>query len=236
MSEQMYLPNYKNGSVVNLMSSISKSLGDEPQYEPLQTLTSAELSASRNIVLLVIDGLGYEYLMKHGQDSILHEHLRGKMTSVFPSTTAACVTTFATGVAPQQHAVTGWFVHLKELGTVSAILRFKPRNGGASFSRAKVKPEKIFNQKLLSTKIRAKSYTIMPKKLVKSDYNRATAGKTKLIPYRNLKGFFKTIRKVIRSNNKQKYIYAYWPEFDTLSHKHGNNSQQVAAHFKELDQ
>jgi hypothetical protein len=234
----MYLPNYKNGSLVNLMSSISTALGDEPLYEPLSALPPAELSLSRNIVLLVIDGLGYEYLVKHARDSILYEHLRDKTTSVFPSTTAACVTTFATGVAPQQHAITGWFMHLKELGAVSAILPFKPRYDGPPFSQAEVKPEEIFTLSLLSSKIKAKSYGVIPKGLAKSDYTRITAGTAKLVSYKNLKGFFKRIGKIIRSgkSSQQQYIYAYWPKFDTLSHEHGNGSQQVATHFRELNQ
>jgi hypothetical protein len=232
----MYLPDYNGGSIVNLMSSILQALGGESLYQPLPALSPAELSASRNIVLIVIDGLGYEYLVKNGRGTVFYEHLQDKITSVFPSTTAAGVTTFATGVAPQQHAITGWFVHLKELGAVSAVLPFKPRHGGPPFSKAEVKPEEIFTQAPLSTKIKAKSYAIMPRQLVKSDYNRAMAGETKLVGYRNLGGFFKTIRKVIRSNKKQqKYIYAYWPEFDTLSHEYGNGGQKAAIHFAELN-
>ena len=232
----MYLPNYDNGSIVNLMSSISQGLGAESLYQPLPALSPAELSASRNIVLIVIDGLGYEYLMKNGRATVFYEHLQGKITSVFPSTTAAGVTTFVTGVAPQQHALTGWFVYLKELGVVSAVLPFKPRHGGPPFSKAEVKPEEIFTQAPLAARIKAKSYAIMPRQLVKSDYNRAMAGGAKLVGYRNLSGFFKTIKRVIRSNKKQqKYIYAYWPKFDTLSHEYGNGSRKAAAHFEKLN-
>ena len=32
-----------------------------------------------------------------------------------------------------------------------------------------------------------------------------------------------------------KYIYAYWPEFDSVCHTHGAGSAQAAAHFAELD-
>ena len=48
--------------------------------------------------------------------TILSENLIGSMTSVFPATTASAITTFATGLAPQQHAFTGWFMFLKEIG------------------------------------------------------------------------------------------------------------------------
>ncbi|MBN1220216.1 MAG: alkaline phosphatase family protein [Anaerolineae bacterium] len=235
----MYLPDYHGGSIVNLMSSIIQALGGESPYEPLADLPPTELSASKNIVLLVLDGLGYEYLVRNGQHTVFHKYLRGKMTSVFPSTTAACVTTFATGVAPQQHGVTGWFVHLKEVGAVSTILRFAPRYGEKTppFSQAGVKPEAIFTQVSMSNGLEAKVYMVVPRKLVESDYSRLMAGKAKPAPYENLNDFFKRIRKIIRSGKRgrPKYIYAYWPEFDALSHEHGNGGKKVAAHFKKLD-
>jgi predicted AlkP superfamily pyrophosphatase or phosphodiesterase len=212
-------------------------LGGNTPYKPLAALSPTELSASRNVILLVFDGLGYEYLMNNGRDTIFYEHLQGQITSVFPSTTAACVTTFATGVAPQQHAVTGWFVYLKEVGAVSAILPFKPRYDGPPFSRAKVRLEEIVRLTPLSTGIKAKAYQVMPKGLVKSDYTRMVAGQAKLVPYKNLGGFLNRIGKLVRSGkeSRQQYIYAYWPEFDTLSHKHGNGSQKTAAHFRLLN-
>ena len=99
----MPLPDYKGGSIVNLMSSISQTFGGREKYPALRILRPSELSKSKNIVLFVIDGLGYEYIKEHGKGSVFADYMRGHMTSVFPSTTAACVTTFATGVAPQQH-------------------------------------------------------------------------------------------------------------------------------------
>ena len=230
----MRLPNYHDGSLVNLMSSIAHGLGGESAYAPLPALPPDEVAASKNVVLLVLDGLGYEYLLKNGQNTVLTDHLRGSMTSVFPSTTAAAITTFATGLAPQQHAITGWFMHLKELGAVAAILPFRSRYGGPVFSQAGVKPELIFHLKPLSTTLAVASYAVMPKVLVKSDYNQATAGSTRLVPYRNWRDLRQIITKIIHSDSQRKYIYAYWPEFDALSHRHGNASQPVANHFGQL--
>ena len=66
----MYLPNYKDGSIVNLMSSISRAFGTRAKYKPLKILNPSELK-SKNIVLIVIDGLGYEYLMNYKKDNTL---------------------------------------------------------------------------------------------------------------------------------------------------------------------
>src|SRR3989338_8009442 len=98
----MHLPNYKDGSIVNLMSSLGKSFGGKTGYGSLRLLPPRELK-SKYVVLLLIDGMGYEFIKRYGKKSIFWKHLRGKMTSVFPSTTAASITTINTGVAPQQH-------------------------------------------------------------------------------------------------------------------------------------
>lgn len=229
----MNVPNYKDGSIVNLMSSIAGAFGSKQAYSQLKILHSSSLKNSKNIVLMVIDGLGYEYL-KNKKNTIFNKYLVGKITSVFPSTTAAAITTFLTGLAPQQHAVTGWFMNLKELGIVSKILPFTSRAGDLDFSKF-ISSEQILNQKSFSDKIKADSFTVMHKKIINSDYTVALSGKSKRLGYINLVGFFKQIKKTIKSNNKRKYIYAYWPEFDDLSHKYGVNSKRVEKHFKELE-
>lgn len=234
-SEIMHLPNYNGGSIVNLMSSILKSYGYQSKYEPLKNFDFNEMNECTNIVLMVIDGLGYEYLHEYGKGSIFIEHMKDKMTSVFPATTATGVTTFATGVAPQQHAITGWFMHLKEFGLVATILPFTPRCGGLSFGQAKMDPKIIFNQISISEKIDVESYYVIRADLVHSDYTRTTCGKAKGVPYSDLAEYFERVRELVSSNNNKKYIYAYWPELDSLSHTHGTNSAEVFAHFQELN-
>ncbi|MCK4357290.1 MAG: alkaline phosphatase family protein [Candidatus Cloacimonetes bacterium] len=232
----MYIPNYKNGSIVNLMSSITSACGDNPIYKPIQSLNPSELSKSSNIVLIIIDGLGYEYLTTHGKNTILMEHLKDKLTSVFPSTTASGITSFLTGVSTQQHAITGWFVYLKELGLVSTILPFNPRCGGLPFGKIDIKPEVIFSQKTVFEKINRKSYHITNRRYVNSDYTTAYCKGAKRLSYKNLSNFFKRIKKAIKSKYDKKFICAYWPCFDALCHEYGTKSNEVSNHFTELNE
>ena len=181
----MYLPNYKDGSIVNLMSSILQAQGGKSEYDSLPSLNPNELSKSQNIVLMIIDGLGYEYLAKYGKDTIFAKYLKDKITSVFLPTTAVAITTFLTGVAPAQHGITGWFVYLKELGLVSTILFFNPRCGGLNFGKINVKPEMIFNEKTIFEKINRKSFHITKKQYVNSDYTTAFCKGAKRLSYKN---------------------------------------------------
>ena len=109
------LPNYKENNIVNLMSSISSSFGKKHQYKQLESLGSEKLNNFENVVLIVIDGLGYNYLKKQ-KNSFLFKHLHSKLTTTFLSTTACANTVFQVGYPPQQHALTGWTINLKEVG------------------------------------------------------------------------------------------------------------------------
>jgi len=234
--KNMTLPDYKGGSIVNLMSSIAQSFGVKTKYQYLKILHPNKIKNYKNIILMVIDGMGYEYLKKKKkEETILNEHLVGPITSVFPPTTASAICTFLTGVAPQQHAFTGWFMHLKEIGVVSTILPFSPRFGGLPFSTYDIEIEDMLDQKSFTSKIKAQNFSINHKKIVHSDFSKTMSKNSKSLPYGTLNGFFKQINKVINYSNRKKYIYAYWPEFDSLSHKHGVEHKKSEKHFKEID-
>ncbi|MFZ2970614.1 MAG: alkaline phosphatase family protein [Minisyncoccia bacterium] len=226
----MTLPNYKNGSIVNLTSSILKAFNGSFLYEPLKELDG--LKDSKNIALLVIDGLGYEYIKRNGENSVFEKHLVRSLTSVFPSTTASATTTFATGVAPQQHGITGWFMYLKELGVVSTILPFVPRYRGESFPNAGIERKDIYSEKTISEKIKDISYTIYPEKIIDGKVNKREKS---LLGYSSLSGMFFQINRVLKSGRSRKYVYAYWTEFDSLCHRKGVGSKETLEHFRQLD-
>ncbi|MFC1682271.1 alkaline phosphatase family protein, partial [Nanoarchaeota archaeon] len=233
--KEFTLPDYNGGSIVNLMSSIAKSFGTKTIYPPLKILPPEKLKDKKNIALLVIDGMGYEYLKKKEKMTILNDYLAGSMTSVFLPTTASAIATFLTGVAPQQHAFTGWYMLLKEIGVVSTILPFSPRVGGNAFSSQGIEVKDVLNQKAFTSKIKASNFSINHKKIAYSDFSKEMSKNSKILPYGTLNGFFMQIKKAINSNSRRKYIYAYWPELDSLNHKHGVEHKKAEKHFKEID-
>jgi len=82
----MVFPDYKN-SIVNVAASVMSAFGAESLYTPLKELEF--IGQYEKIALLLIDGLGYDFLQKYGKDSFLGSRCLGKITSVFPSTTAS---------------------------------------------------------------------------------------------------------------------------------------------------
>ena len=231
------LPNYKDGSIVNLMSSIAGAFGTKMKYKQLKIFSSSELKNSKNVVLLIIDGLGYNYLMKEGRQSVFYSHLYGSMTSTFLPTTAAAITSFLTGVAPQQHGHTAWFMNLKEIGAVTKVLPFNPRIGGPVLSEQGIKISDIIDEKPFVSKLKCKTITIHPKRLVDTDFTSLMSKTATKLSYKDdeIDSLFSQIKKAIKSSNRRKYIYSYWPVLDSLNHKYGVNSKKAEKHFKELD-
>jgi hypothetical protein len=234
MDAAILKPDYHGGSIANVVSSLIGGLGGDAPYNVLPQLPVEEISQARNVVLMVLDGLGYNYLMTRDPGSALRRHLRTRITSVFPTTTASAITTFLTGLTPQQHGLTGWFMFLKEIGVVTAILPFQPRYGGASLSAAKISTSDLFQLRSTFERIARRSYVISPQRIVNSEFSLATTRTARRRAYQNLDEYFALIERTVREP-ESKYIYAYWPEFDSLCHTHGIGSAQAAAHFAKLD-
>ena len=126
----MIFPDYHGGSIANLMASIALGMGGwENGYPSCNGLDSERVREVRNLVLLVIDGLGYRYLKEQAGESFLAAHCRGPITSVCPSTTATAIPTFLTGLPPQQHGLTGWFTYFSEVGSIVIVLPYTTRLG-----------------------------------------------------------------------------------------------------------
>ena len=232
----MIKPDYENASIVNLMAAILQGLGNHSNYHaPLSVLERDCFVRARNVVLLVIDGLGYNYLINHAPHSALHGHLYGKLTTVFPSTTATAITTFMTGLAPQQHGLTGWFTYFRELGTILTVLPVKPRFGGATPAESSIDVTALYGHTPVFDLLDVVSHIVTPRNIAYSDYSLTHRGRARTKPYDSLTECFSFTRDIIRNDSNRKYIYAYWPQFDGLAHEKGVGSRDVADHFHEID-
>lgn len=210
------------------MSTISGCFNVDSKYSELRELSSNDLKKYDNIVTLVIDGLGYNYVNK-AKGNLIKENIISKITSVFPTTTAACITSFATGLAPLNHGITGWFMKIQKDRKVfpSTILLFNNRRNGRLLTDYGIHPTDIFIDHRLSKRINNIT-VIHPEAINNSIYsNYMLDGATKL-NYTNLKDYFSVTTQAVRKKSKtQKYIYSYLPDFDGYFHEFGGKSMEV---------
>ncbi|NCC53181.1 MAG: hypothetical protein EOM20_18485, partial [Spartobacteria bacterium] len=122
----LYRPDYDGGSIVNLMASIINARGGHSPHAELACLPSDRIRPYRKVLYLVLDGLGINQLeafkKQHPNSVFFGTREYQPISSVFPATTAAAVTTFARGASPAEHAILSWYLFLPDLGVISTIL------------------------------------------------------------------------------------------------------------------
>lgn len=235
----MNKPDYHGGSILNLMHSIIQARGGHSVTPPLTALPLDTLVHARHLILLVIDGLGANWLAQHAPNGILHRAQCASLTSVFPSTTASAITTYLTGEAPLQHGITGWFTYLRELGCVMTVLTGKPRYGGLTYRQAGIDPRKLFGHTPIFDRLASPSVMISPQQIARSDFNLAHAGRAEVIAYDGLADLFHQTLQVVRRPQRLRrvpqFLYLYWPALDSIGHAQGINSPAAVAHLAQIE-
>jgi hypothetical protein len=231
----MHIPDYYGGSIVNLMASLQQGLGGQPHAYPQHRLLPAEkVSKYRQVFLWVIDGLGLNHLCAEPDAVHLNRHLLGGMTSVYPPTTASAITTYLTGDAPQQHALTGWHIYFRELGACIAVLPGTPRYGGVSLKQAGINVRSLLGTTPFTERFPGPSAALSPAYITDSDFNQCHLGASHLLSHRNLTELRDNAVQLLRKGG-HRYLLAYWPELDTIGHSEGIWSEAARHHLLELD-
>lgn len=229
-------PDYAGGSIANLMATLGAALGAPPSTcAPLNLLPVARVRAARRVALVVIDGLGADLLAQIGADGELAPLQTSTMTSVFPPTTASAVTTFMSGLPPQQHGLTGWFMHFRHLGAVTAVLPFVPRFARRPLSASGIEPAALIDAPSFAARIAVPAAALLPADLAESDFSRLLAAGARRDGYRDLDDFAQRLGRFVGGDDEARFLYAYWPELDRLAHLHGPSSDAVAVHYRELE-
>jgi len=225
-------PDYTN-SIVNLMSSIVSTDGVASPYSPLDEQSLSGLGDAENIVLLVLDGLGYDYLKNLSSETYIAHHLKESITTVFPPSTGSAMTSIYSGLAPQQHASTGWWVYLKEFGLVSRIL---PYSNSIDYNVLGESISHVIDVTPLPSLMTRDYYAILSERIVDSEFTRNIVRNAKRLAYDNeLGGLLNTVKGTINHSKGKKYIQAYWPYLDEVSHLLGPSSKEAQNHLLFID-
>ncbi len=217
------------------MASIIHARGGISDQPELRMLPAADLAPARTLILLVIDGLGADWLNKYSPQGLLARHALGTITSVFPTTTATAITTILTGLAPQQHAVTGWFTWLRELGTVLKILLGQPRYGGADYRQAKINVSALLKLPSVFDRLSTPSTLIAPRNIVNSPFNLALRGSAQVKTCGKLDDMRRKIERTLIEQPRPGYVYVYWPLLDHIGHYQGMHSAPAQAHLHSIE-
>jgi hypothetical protein len=213
------LPDFSN-SILNIPNSILKHFGAKPHHPTLPVLDERLRQGYKNVVLLILDGFGAYYLNDVITDGFLAKHKAAELTSVCPSTTAAAINTFQSGLSPIETGYLGWSAYFREIGkSVELFMGYEYYGSDGVID--------IFEH------LRYES--------VQSQITRANCDiQTFLIPENGISASVtceKICNKIaeICDDDGEKYIYAYHMQPDGMEHLFGCMSENVLALVRDFD-
>lgn len=249
-NEDILLPRYDGYALTNITSTICR-LFNIPGFgeQPLADSLLSKLTGSyKNIVLLLVDALGFqllEKLMASGYASFWQnreaESVYFPLTSISPSTTASALTTIWTGVSPITHGIIGYEMWLKELGMVINNILHAPMSffgEVGTLKHAGFDPMQFLNrptlgQHLIQHGISASAF--MHYAIGSSGLSSMHLDKIALHGYVNESDMWVSIRNLLNNNPKGRhFVYAYWSMVDTLTHRFGLNDERIAVAFSDF--
>jgi hypothetical protein len=152
---------------------------------------------------------------------------------VFPSTTAAGLSTFHTGRAPAEHGMLGYTIWLPEDGAVAELIRFWDLNADVPLTR----PERLWAVPSLYDRLAAAGVTC---RIVSAHAYRETAlsrflfGGAVYLGYTSSSGIPSLVAEAAGGTGRR-YVVAYWPGYDAVCHHSGPASRAAGDEAAVID-
>ena len=232
-SYRLIIPDYRGGCIADVPGTAGELLGlSMKRYLDSKIVDYEELGEFDNVVLLVVDGLGRDILERELPPPSVFEIDDFKtIDSVYPSTTAAGITSLNTGLEPCEHGLIEWEVWDKEKGKAVKPLP------SVDLDNEHVDIEKFFEGKpIYSTfsELGVDCHVYQPEKNSGSAFSEALMEGAESHGYANLCDLFVTLADDVNRSEGSNYFYAYVGDVDKLSHHHGPESEHVGAQVEQV--
>ncbi|MEK7664067.1 MAG: alkaline phosphatase family protein [Patescibacteria group bacterium] len=234
-------PCYESFCFSSIPSAILYLLGLRKESPLVSILNKAKITPtnSKKVILFLIDGFGYKQWLKYtGQYEFLKRFTeRGivaPITTVFPSTTAAALTTIHSGLTPQEHGLPEWWVYFDELDKIIVTLPFTPigEKGRDKLLDAGVDPKILFDGKTIHetlSEAKIPSFTFIRDTYANSAYSKTIHRGSETTPFINSSDLLTNLRKKVVEVSTPAYFYVYWDAVDSIAHTYGPHTEQYLA-------
>ena len=239
------LPDYAGGSIANVPSTIAQMLGATLTGLPaLPEDMWQSLGRVKRVVLLTLDGFGWnqfqarqELVTAVSQKATITKQL----TSIFPSTTVAALSSLWTGFAPAQHGLVGLRLFFPEYAVSAGMLDFSPLfiRARDALVDAGLDPKTFLQQPGVGEQLAAagiptfafKGYEIVDSVLSQM-HGRGVKESFGVITFADM---MVQMRELLHKRaGEPLFINAYWPTIDSLSHYHTWQGTAVTAEVRAI--
>jgi type I phosphodiesterase/nucleotide pyrophosphatase len=228
------IPAYGGRSLPNVARSALDALGirleGAPELSPPLELTVDPFrggTAEGPILLFLVDGLGwfsFDRWCRSAEEGVAtqwRDHAR-PITTVFPTTTTAALTSLSTAVPPGRHGVVGYRQYLPAFGVVADLLKMTPVGVGTADTL--VGPE--WSPNLVATAPTifhrgAAAEVVSREEFQGSGFTRLIYDGARYVPYATASDLAHQLVALLGRPEPPKLVYAYWDELDTVHHLRG---------------
>ena len=206
MHDGPLLPDYEGACIANVVPALLGVSERDTSWVP-----PAALDADQ-VVLLVLDGLGWDQLAERPSRAPTMTGLAGRpIDSVVPTTTATALTSITTGVAPGEHGVVGY--RILERSIVLNVLRW---SGGGTDQRRLIPPEEL---QPITPFESQRPPVVTRSEFATSGFTGAHLRSGRFHGYRLCSTLVTEVAQLLRSG--ESFVYAYYDGLDKVSHEFG---------------
>jgi hypothetical protein len=216
-------PDAARPNLVDLVRALARCADAEP---PLACGANAARLAEligrhEHLVFVLVDGMGARMLELLREDAFLRTHAVENLLTVFPATTAAALTSHATGVWPSEHGIYGWWMRFPEIGRSATVLPYVERFSEEPLEKLGLGPERAFAVPSMVPRFGKEPIAVLPDYIVESVYSRYATGGTPRRGYAELRDGASLVARLIADAARPTYVYFYLPQLDSLCHEYG---------------
>ena len=188
----------------------------------------------QKIVLFFVDSFGWEFWQRYAARSRIMSKVieRGTLTPIsalFPSTTAASVSTLNLGCLPARHAVYEWNMYVPAFGETIQTLSFATLGGRPGSCVAKgydvrwmLCEHETAHQRLARHGVR--SIQLAHRGYAGSPYNRVASAGAEVIAHASPFEALVQLKALLGENGSKAFINFYWAGLDLAAHLYGPGS------------
>ncbi len=210
-------PDYDN-CIVNLANSILKYYGAETPNKTLELADGLLSKRYRNVAVILLDGMGTALIERHLKpDGFFRSNLAGNYSSVFPPTTTSSTTGFLSALYPNQTGWLGWTQYYPQIDKI--VVPFTGNDAHGSY-------------------VGDPAWDYTPYRSIFDILEEHGTPAKLFAPFAEPHpDSFDALCALVKEFCEKSggFVYAYWDNPDTLSHKEGASSPNVGECLSELE-
>jgi len=186
------------------------------------------------VVVALVDGYGFEQYRRDRHDYPLLDRLADRgtvtpLTSIYPTETAAAITTTHTGDRPARHGLLGWDQYVPAVGGVLSTLPFETVDGEPAGEAHDVGAAVLFEGSSVYSALvdtPADATAVVPEGQLESAYSRVAQADLGGGGYEDLDHAARALTRAVGGADGPTYVYAYFPQVDGAAHLAGTESAE----------